>query len=656
MRLALVLALLQSPTTPATAERPDVESVRRAEHERAADAAFWRRALASPDTQVRRLAARAVGRLERPALGELLVPALTDPAVAVRREAAWAMGQARVVHDLVGAAARERDGQVRGALLEAMGRVAATPGDVRAALLAGVADTSPDVATGAARGLLAQLRRSPRGAPDALTIDARDAIERAAIATGDATVRALLLRALATPGARERHSVLVRTALRDTSGEVRRLATTLALDASFRTDGTLDALASRDPVPTVRIAALERLARCDRYARAFGDAAPHVVMVAIAGYGARTLACDPAPLDSLARGAQSWRVRGQALHALASRDPVRARDALPWSRASSTWQLRAWAARAAVVAHDTAAVHALVHDAEPNVVVEALALRTDSTRVAAFAALDVDHAGLVLAAATRLAGEPALRDSTIPLLEALERITRRADAVTWRDPRVALLARLHEAHAATPAHERSRADDDSALVVRVRRLVDDADPVVALAAARLVGADTTAIATRALPVPPFADAQERAALADLRLVVTLRDLGDVELALLVDDAPATVATVVRLARRAGYAGRTIHRVVPAFVLQGGSPGADEYDPATPVFMRDEVGGRHDRGTWGISTRGRDTGDGQLFVNLVDNGRLDHDYTVFARTVRGAALLDRVEEGTVIERVRVLRRR
>jgi cyclophilin family peptidyl-prolyl cis-trans isomerase len=644
MRLALLLALLQSPA--ARTATPDAEAVRRAEHERRADVAFWQGALAAPDTQVRRLAARAVGRLERADVGALLVPVLADPVVAVRREAAWAIGQARVTHDLVGAAAAEPSPVVRAMLLEAMGRVATTPGAVRATLVTAIADPSPVVAAGAARGLLAQLRRVPRSAVDPLPPEERGAIERAAIASGDATVRALLLRVLATPGVRDRHGALVRVALRDTSAEVRRAGVALASREATPQDGTLDSMAVHDPVPAVRIAALERGARCDRFARAFRDPAPHVVTVAIAGYGARALACDPAPLDSLARGAQSWRVRGQALHALAGRDPGRARDALAPARASSTWQLRAWAARAAVLAGDTVAVHALARDAEPNVVVEALALRTDATRAAAYRALGpdrTDHAGLVLAAAARLAGEPALRDSAIVLLEALARLTRRADAVTWRDARVALLARLREA-------------GDTALVARVRPFEGDADPAVALAAARITGADTAAIARRALPVPPFPDARARAALAGVHLVLTLRDLGDVELALLVDEAPATVATVVQLARHGGYAGRTLHRVVPAFVLQGGSPGADEYDPATAFFMRDEVGGRHDRGTWGISTRGRDTGDGQLFVNLVDNGRLDHDYTVFARTVRGAALLDRVEEGTVIERVRVVPRR
>ena len=56
-------------------------------------------------------------------------------------------------------------------------------------------------------------------------------------------------------------------------------------------------------------------------------------------------------------------------------------------------------------------------------------------------------------------------------------------------------------------------------------------------------------------------------------------------------------------------------------------------------MRDEVGLRsHTRGTVGISTRGRDTGDAQIWLNLVDNPRLDHDYTVFGRVAAGAEVL------------------
>jgi cyclophilin family peptidyl-prolyl cis-trans isomerase len=81
------------------------------------------------------------------------------------------------------------------------------------------------------------------------------------------------------------------------------------------------------------------------------------------------------------------------------------------------------------------------------------------------------------------------------------------------------------------------------------------------------------------------------------------------------------------------------------------------DGATSQFMRDEVGlPSHLRGTLGISTRGHDTGDGQMFVNLIDNFRLDHQYTVFARVVEGMDVVDRVLEGDVITSVTIQRRR
>jgi len=92
------------------------------------------------------------------------------------------------------------------------------------------------------------------------------------------------------------------------------------------------------------------------------------------------------------------------------------------------------------------------------------------------------------------------------------------------------------------------------------------------------------------------------------------------------------------------------------VIQGGSPSATEYVGDGP-FMRDEVGLRsHRRGTLGISTRGRDTGDAQLFVNLIDNFRLDHDYTVFGEIIEGHTVAEGVLEGDVIERIDVVRAR
>ena len=105
--------------------------------------------------------------------------------------------------------------------------------------------------------------------------------------------------------------------------------------------------------------------------------------------------------------------------------------------------------------------------------------------------------------------------------------------------------------------------------------------------------------------------------------------------------------------RGYYNGLTFHRVAPNFVIQGGSPDANEYVGA-PDHMRDEVGlWPHVRGAVGISTRGRDTGDAQIFVDLVDSPLLDHRFTVFAQVLTGMDVVDQILEGDVIESVRIL---
>jgi cyclophilin family peptidyl-prolyl cis-trans isomerase len=49
----------------------------------------------------------------------------------------------------------------------------------------------------------------------------------------------------------------------------------------------------------------------------------------------------------------------------------------------------------------------------------------------------------------------------------------------------------------------------------------------------------------------------------------------------------------------------------------------------------------------------DTNDGQFFVNLVDNPRFDHEYTVFAQILNGADVVDQILEGDVIESIEIV---
>jgi cyclophilin family peptidyl-prolyl cis-trans isomerase len=71
-------------------------------------------------------------------------------------------------------------------------------------------------------------------------------------------------------------------------------------------------------------------------------------------------------------------------------------------------------------------------------------------------------------------------------------------------------------------------------------------------------------------------------------------------------------------------------------------------------MRDELGGAHHvRAAVGISTRGRDTGDAQIFIDLVDLPRLDRDYTVIGYVKEvSMPIIDKMLEGTVIKAITV----
>jgi peptidyl-prolyl cis-trans isomerase B (cyclophilin B) len=181
----------------------------------------------------------------------------------------------------------------------------------------------------------------------------------------------------------------------------------------------------------------------------------------------------------------------------------------------------------------------------------------------------------------------------------------------------------------------------------------------------LVETLTTLGVSPALPKAPVRSTTTQASANDLirgpelrrlaapRARVTIAGVGSFDLALFTSEAPATVLRFAQLAESGYYNGLTFHRVVPNLIIQGGSPGANEYIGQAD-HMRDEVGlWPHVRGAVGISTRGRDTGDAQIFIDLVDAPRFDHEYTVFAQVLNGIDVIDRILEGDVIQRIEII---
>jgi cyclophilin family peptidyl-prolyl cis-trans isomerase len=225
------------------------------------------------------------------------------------------------------------------------------------------------------------------------------------------------------------------------------------------------------------------------------------------------------------------------------------------------------------------------------------------------------------------------------LVAALARITKQRKD-TSRDPRMAILDQLEKLDA------RARAAD-------LEPFLRDFDPRIAQRVADLLGKWTGQPRT---PAPqPLASPSVTAAMVDAlrgrRLRFSMGSAGAFEISLDMDAAPLSAVRVAQRAADGYYNGLTFHRLSPNFVIQGGSPGANEY-AGDALYMRDEVG-IHTRGTVGISTRGRDTGDAQIFVNLVDSPRLDHLYTVIGTVTSGMDVVDGVLEGDVITRVEVV---
>jgi cyclophilin family peptidyl-prolyl cis-trans isomerase/HEAT repeat protein len=713
------VAAAAAPAALTAAERSSWLAILSAEDSRARGANELRvivGALDDPSPTIRRVAVRALGRLQRPSLLDSIGAALVDRDSRVRIEGVNAIGQAmqgaralpassperralldEAVDMIVRTAERYPDPLLLGVAARTLGRLpyadSIVPREVERVIVeigerpgAGgrpMVRTDERVAFGVLHGLYALARtRRVLGPPSERSLAAMRwattfGIEEpfgprpsVAVGTTEANARVRRLAYLGLSAAGDTSAELTRRAVRDPDEQVRRLAvvwSSALQDTAVRR--AVVGAALRDPSFVVRFEAVRAYRAlpapkpCTPLITATFDANPHVQLAAIDGLGG---GCDDHAIaaDTLLRlidtrnaqhavrqrGTTSWHAHAHALAALARVAPATAVPLLRRDARHPLWQVRLYVARAALAVRDTMTLTALAYDPDGNVreaALEGIAATVghvaDRVFAAALAAKDYQ---VVLQAAQALKGAP-IPDSVVPaIMTALERLTAE-QRENSRDPRLALLDRLGELGSAR-------------LAPRLAPLVADFDSTVAQRAATIMERWTL---RRAVATPtPLARPNDQVAMvlgSDLRLLVKMAPAsggGSFVVRLFPDEAPATVARIVRLARAGYYAGLTFHRVEPTFVIQGGSPAATEYVGDGP-FMRDEVGLlSHLRGTLGISTRGRDTGDAQLFVNLTDNARLDHDYTVLGEIIQGREVAEGIIEGDVIERVDVVRAR
>jgi cyclophilin family peptidyl-prolyl cis-trans isomerase len=128
--------------------------------------------------------------------------------------------------------------------------------------------------------------------------------------------------------------------------------------------------------------------------------------------------------------------------------------------------------------------------------------------------------------------------------------------------------------------------------------------------------------------------------------------GTIEFELAVVDAPQTSRNFINLARKGYFNGLAIHRVVPNFVVQDGDSRGD--GSGGPGYtIRDELNDRPFlRGTVGMALSGKDTGGSQFFIMHSPAPHLDAKYTAFGHVVAGMEVVDQIQQGDVIQRIRV----
>jgi cyclophilin family peptidyl-prolyl cis-trans isomerase/HEAT repeat protein len=628
----------------------------------------------SSDVVVQRAAVRALGRFERRDVVTDLLQYLHSRDSGVGEEAASSLLLALRGGPLPGVPVEQQTQAVLEALsvssglesaYRALGRLPYTTlGQFRQAerqLGAAIASrATPRV--GVLRGLesLARLNRKLLPFEDT-TIDSLRQVVVGRERTYTPEIRRNAMAALTSSQGADTNTVA--TALKDDDPEVRRLAALALAGAGSAIDGTRrlellrDALSDRSAM--VRLEALKGWVRrgvpeqgCALVMAALSDQEPNVFLSALDALGDQCKD-DILVTDRLTAEARSpsatgaWQREAHALVSLAKRAPDRATLAMTGFATHTRWPVRMYAARAAAVMNDVTSLNRFVLDDDDNVreaglpalrrVLGASSAAIEDVFVAALGREDYQ---LLRTAARELKGSAPSPVLASALGAALERVTAEKRE-TSRDTRMAMIERLGELGTERDASW-------------LRPLVRDFDPVVAAAAAELLGRWTReeiAVDPQLLPRMPLPTESELG--EGVQAVVTMESGRTFTLRFMTPQAPLARTRFLRLARASYYDGLTFHRVVANAFIQGGSPRANEY-AGDRLYMRDELGlEMHTRGSVGISTRGRDTGDAQIFINLVDNPFLDYEYPVFARVCgEGMETVDRIQEADRIRRVQI----
>jgi cyclophilin family peptidyl-prolyl cis-trans isomerase len=137
-----------------------------------------------------------------------------------------------------------------------------------------------------------------------------------------------------------------------------------------------------------------------------------------------------------------------------------------------------------------------------------------------------------------------------------------------------------------------------------------------------------------------------------KYVVIETNYGDITVELNDEKAPQSVANFLTYVDTLHYADTIFHRVIKDFMIQGGNFTVDMAPKKNRAPIKNEAanGLRNLRGTIAMArTNVVDSATSQFFINLKDNGFLDHKntspqgygYAVFGKVVKGMEVVDKI---------------
>ncbi len=136
------------------------------------------------------------------------------------------------------------------------------------------------------------------------------------------------------------------------------------------------------------------------------------------------------------------------------------------------------------------------------------------------------------------------------------------------------------------------------------------------------------------------------------MIVFETTLGTIEVELFEKEAPVSSANFLSYVDDGFYDGVIFHRVMSGFMVQGGGfePGMKQKKSKAPIQNEAKNGLKNARGTLAMArTSDPHSASAQFFINLVDNGFLDHTaptpqgwgYAVFGKVVSGMDVVDKI---------------